>query len=66
MALEKFSETAATRSSPAGASAGHGILVEPYRRLQQPWPFATVAPSATVARILLKVEARWTRSISAT
>ena len=55
-ALEKFSETGRDAVITGwGIGQDMAFLVETYRRLQQPWPFATVALDVQpIARILLR------------
>ena len=56
-ALEKFSDTGRDAVITGwGIGQDMAFLVETYRRLQQPWPFATVALDVQpIARILLKI-----------
>jgi DNA polymerase III alpha subunit (gram-positive type) len=55
-ALEKFSETGRDSVITGwGIGQDMAFLVETYRRMQQPWPFATIALDVQpIARILLK------------
>ena len=56
-ALQKFSDTGRDAVITGwGIGQDMAFLVETYRRLQQPWPFATVALDVQpIARILLKI-----------